>query len=211
MSRLRLLGSLLRHELVEAADLRYLVDIRTADLHGRAVLRAGKREAVGVGQDVNGLAPLCRIFADQAHDFLRHLDLELLRRIFHDFLDVLRRQRLKVDFGTARTQRRIDMRSVARRRTDEYEIGRRPFFEKLPYIRRHLFIRMVVIGRLKERPLVLEHFQELVLQHLVHLADLVDEENAAVRLRHKTRLRLGYAAVRKVAPRPLVDGIVHRA
>ena len=103
------------------------------------------------------------------------------------------------------------MRCVARRRADEHEVGGRTLLEQLPYVGRHLLVRVVVICRLEEGALVFQHLQELVLQHFVHLADLVDEEDAAVRLRHHAGLRLGDAAVGKVAPRPLVDGIVHRA
>ena len=70
---------------------------------------------------------------------------------------------------------------------------------------------MVVVGGLEEGALVFEHLQELVLQHFVHLADLVDEEDAAVRFRDHAGLRLGDAAVGEIAACALIDWVVHRA
>ena len=208
---LGLLRSLLRHELVEAADLRDLVDVCLGDLDVFAFFCAREREAVGVGEDVDRLAAFRRILADEAHDFLCDLDLELLRRILHDLLDVLGRQRLEVDFRAARAKRGVDVRGVARRRADEHEVGRCALLEELPYIGRHLLVRMVVVGGLEEGALVFEHLQELVLQHFVHLADLVDEEDAAVRFGDHAGLWLGDAAVGEIAARALIDRVVHRA
>ena len=49
------------------------------------------------------------------------------------------------------------------------------------------------------------------MQHFIHLTDLVDEQDAAMRVCYKPRLRLGHAAVCKTLLCPLIDGVVHRA
>ena len=100
---------------------------------------------------------------------------------------------------------------IARRRPDENKVRRRPFLKELADVGRHALVVGVIVRRFKVGTLVLKNFEQLVLQHLVHLADLVDEENAAVRVRHKPGLWFGYAAVREALLRSLIDGVMHRA
>ena len=49
------------------------------------------------------------------------------------------------------------------------------------------------------------------MEHLIHLTDLVDEEDAAVCIGHQPWFWLGNAAVGKVLLRALIDGVMHRA
>ena len=151
---------LLRDELVEARDLRDLVDGLAADCQAlHPAIGLLEREAVGIGEDVDGLAPLDRVLGNQRRDAGLERDLELRGRVLHDGLDVLRRQRLKVDLGTARAQRRVDVAGVARRRADQHEVRRRALLEELADVGRDLRVRRIVVGRLEVGALVLEDLQ----------------------------------------------------
>ena len=70
---------------------------------------------------------------------------------------------------------------------------------------------LVVVGRLERHALVFQHLQQPGLHRGIHFADLVDEQHAAVRARHEPQLRLGNRALGEVAPRALVDRVVHAA
>ena len=48
------------------------------------------------------------------------------------------------------------------------------------------------------------------MQHLIHFANLVNEEDAAVRLCHKTGLWLRHTAVCQTFLCALIDGVMHR-
>ena len=133
------------------------------------------------------------------------------RRILHDPQNMRGRQRLEIDLRAARPERGVDVIRIPRRRPDQHEVRGRALLEQLLDVGRHALVVGVVICRLKIRTLVLEHLEQLILQHLVHLANLVDEEDTAVRLRYESRLWLGDAAVRKVLLRPLINGVMHRA
>ena len=238
MALLRRLLRLFRDELIEAADLRDLVDVLLlhGELDGGERLRRGllpilagllrraqrladahvlaaalERERVGVREDVDGLAALDGVLRDEIGDAVRELHVELLRRVADDFHDVGGRERLEVDLRAARAQRGIDVPRVARRRADEHEVRGRALLEELPDVGRHLRVGRVVVRRVEIGALVLEDLEELVLQHLVHLTDLVDEEDAAVRVRHEAGLRLGNAVVGERLLRALIDGVVHGA
>ena len=100
---------------------------------------------------------------------------------------------------------------VARRRTDEHKVCGRPLLEEFADVGRHALVIGVVVRRLKIGALVLQHLEQFILQHLIHLTDLVDEENAAMCVRHEPRLRLGDTAVREALLRALIDGIVYGA
>ena len=101
------------------------------------------------------------------------------------------------------------MLRIPRRRTDEYEISRCAVLEQLADIGRHLGVSRVVIGRLKMHALVLEHFEQFVLQHIVHFTDFVDKENTAVCVRHQTRFRLRHPRIRKQALCALINRVMH--
>lgn len=118
------------------------------------------------------------------------------------------RQRLEVNLGTTRAQSRIDLASIARCRTNEYEIGRCSLFEELFDVGGDLRIGRIIIGRLKVCSLIFQHLQELILEHLIHLADLIDEQDTAVGLGDKAGLRLGDTAVCQILLRALINGIM---
>ena len=121
------------------------------------------------------------------------------------------RQRLEIDLRTARAQRRVDVVRVTRRRSDEHEVCRSALLEEFANVGRNTLVIGIVVRRLEIRTLILEHLEQLILQHLIHLADLVDKEDAAMCVRHQPRLRLGHAAVREALLCALIDRVVHRA
>ena len=129
----------------------------------------------------------------------------------HDARDLRLRERLEVHRGAARADRGVDRVGIARRRADQHEVGRRAVAEQLLHVGGHVRIVLVVVRRLERDALVLEHLEQPRLHRRVHLADLVDEQHAAVRARHQAQLRLGDRAVGEVAPRALVDRVVHAA
>src|SRR5574344_2160450 len=117
-----LVRSLFRHELVQTTDLGYFIDVTFRDTDRRPITRAellsGNRigstaavqhQAVGISQDIDGLTAFDRIFTDEFCYPVIHRNLEFFRCILHDLLNMPRRQWLKIDLGTARTQGRIDM------------------------------------------------------------------------------------------------------
>ena len=120
-------------------------------------------------------------------------------------------QRLKVDLRTARAQRGIDVLRIACCCADEDEVRRSALLKEFANVGRDALVIGIVIRRLEIGTLVLQYLEQLVLQHLIHLADLVDEEDAAVCIRHESRLWLGDAAVRKALLCALIDGVMHRA
>ena len=79
---------------------------------------AVKREAVGVGENVNRLAPFNRVFANRLGKPVFQLDVEFLRGVLDNIDDMRGRQRLKINLCTARTQRGIYRRSITSRRSD---------------------------------------------------------------------------------------------
>jgi hypothetical protein len=70
---------------------------------------------------------------------------------------------------------------------------------------------LVIVRRFEHDALVLEHLEQARLHRRVHLADLVDEQHAAVRLGHQAQPRFGDATLGEVVPRALVDRIVDAA
>ncbi len=70
---------------------------------------------------------------------------------------------------------------------------------------------LVVVRRLEGDALVLEDLEQPRLHRRIHLADLVDEQHAAVRARHQPQLRLRDAALGEIASGALIDRIVHAA
>ena len=64
---------------------------------------------------------------------------------------------------------------IACRRTDKDEVRRCALLKELADVGRHALVVGVVVRRLKIGAFVLEHLEQFILQHLVHLADLVDE------------------------------------
>ena len=67
------------------------------------------------------------------------------------------------------------MLRIARCRTDEHKVRGCPLLEEFADVGRHALVVGVVVRRLKIGAFVLEHLEQFILQHLVHLADLVDE------------------------------------
>ncbi len=70
---------------------------------------------------------------------------------------------------------------------------------------------LVVVRRLEHHALVFEYLEQPRLQRRIHLADLVDEEHAAVGSRHQPELWLGHAGVGELALASLIDGVVDAA
>ena len=134
-----------------------------------------------------------------------------LDRALHDRDDLALRERLKIHLGAARADRRIDLFGIARRRADQNEIGRRAFFKEPAHVRGHVRSAVVVVRRLERHAAVLEHFEQPPLQRGIHLADLVDEQHAAVGLGHEAEFRFGNAGLGKLAAAALIDRIVHAA
>ena len=99
---------------------------------------------------------------------------------------------------------------LARCCPDEHEVRRRALLKEFTDVRRDTLIIGVIVRGFKVGTLVLEHLEQLILEHLIHLTDLVDEENAAVCIGHQPWLWLGNAAVGKVLLRALIDGVMHR-
>ena len=137
--------------------------------------------------------------------------MEALCRIFHNRADMRRCQRLKVDLRTTRAQGGIDVIRLACRCSDEHEVRRRALLKEFAYVRRDTLIIGVIVCGFKVGALVLKYLEQLVLEHLIHLTDLVNEEDASVRIGHQPRFWLGNAAVGKVLLRALIDGVMHRA
>ena len=100
---------------------------------------------------------------------------------------------------------------LACRCPNEYEVRRRALLKEFADVRRDTLIIGVIVRGFKVGTLVLEYFEQLVLEHLIHLTDLVDEEDAAVCIGHQPWFWLGNAAVGKVLLRALIDGVMHRA
>ena len=68
----------------------------------------------------------------------------------------------------------------------------------------------VVIGAVEAHHAVLQHLEQLVHLHGVHLADLVEKKHAAVGARDRAFLGLRHAALPQRAG-PLIDGVVDAA
>ena len=176
MPHLGAVGGLFRDVLIKAAHLRHLVNIGFLDRDRprRAALTL-EREGKGVSEDIDRFSPLDRVLADEGRNALCQHCFQLSRRIFNDGHDMRRGQRLKIDFGAARPQCGADVPGGARRRANQHEIRRRAFLKEFFDVRRHFFVRRVKICRFKKSALILQHLEQFILQHRVHLADLVDE------------------------------------
>ncbi len=168
--------------------------------------------AVGIGDDLHGLASFDRVRGDQLRHATRSLRAEALDRALND-----RRRLAACVSGSkntprrARANRRIDLVGIARRRADQDEIGRRTFLKERLHVRRDVRRALVVIRRLERHALVLEHFEQRVCKSAIDFADLVDEKHAAVRARHEAELRFGNAGLGELATAALIDRIVHAA
>jgi hypothetical protein len=169
------------------------------------------RRAVGVCENLHGFASFDRVRRDELRHAACELRAQALRRTADDRNDLRLGERLEKHFGTARTDRGIDFARIARRRADHHEIGGRAVVKKFFDIRGDARVRRIVVGRFEREAFVLEHFEQLRLQRRVHLAELVDEEHAAVRFRHESEFRFGDRALGELAARALIDRIVHAA
>src|SRR6185312_4116025 len=172
---------------------------------------AVERAAVRVGDDLNGLAPLDRVGCDERSDALCQLCAQALGGGHDDLDDLGLRERFEIYRCAPRKNRGVDVVRLARRRSDQDEVGRCAFLEEALDVGGDLRIVFVVVGRFEGHAFVLEDLQQLRLQKRVHLADLVDEQNAAVRARHEPELRLGDPALREIAPAALIDRVVYAA
>ena len=64
---------------------------------------------------------------------------------------------------------------LACRCTDEHEVRRCALLKEFADVRRDALVIGVIVRGFKVSALVLEHLEQLVLEHLIHLTDLVDE------------------------------------
>ncbi len=188
-----------------------------ADDRGRTLrarlrrLAAVERVPVGVGEDLHRFATLVRIGGDQGRDTLRDPSPQPLCRLGDDPHDLRLGERLEVHGGAPRADRCVDRIGLARGRTDQDEIGRCAVGEELLHVGGDVGVVLVVVRRLEDDALVLENLEQLGLQHRIHLAQLVDEQHAAVGARNQAEFRLGNPAIGEIPAASLIDRIVHAA
>ena len=100
---------------------------------------------------------------------------------------------------------------LACRCPDEHKVRRCTLLKEFADVWRDALIIGVIVRGFKVGTLVLKYLEQLVLEHLIHLTDLVDEEDASVCIGHQPWFWLGNAAVGKVLLRALIDGVMDRA
>ena len=156
----RLLRGTVLDVLIEAADLRDFVNVVLPDDDeaGAGFLRPLQSEAVGVGQEVDGLAPFHGVVADEGGDAVGQRRVQFFRGVLDNADDVGRGQGLEVNLGAAGAERRADVPRLPRGGADQDEVGGRALVEEFLDIGRHFRVGRVVIGGLEIGPLVLQDF-----------------------------------------------------
>src|ERR1700688_5281340 len=100
-----------------------------------------------VGEDLDRFAALDGVRGDHLWDAAREFDAQASGGTHDDLANLWLGERLEVDLGTTRANRRVDLLGVARRRADQHEVGRRSVAEELLYVGRDARIGGVEIRR----------------------------------------------------------------
>ena len=160
--------------------------------------------------DVHRIAPAGGEAAHHARVLLRHREARALGGMEGDVRDFLRFQRAEKDLHAAAAKRGGDVLRAACGRSHQAEVRWKPVFENVVDVARHTGVIGVVVGRFQHHLAVLQDLEQLVHLDGVQFADLVQEQNSAVRLAHRAGLGLGNP-LHTQRSGTLIDGIMHAA
>ena len=170
-----------------------------------AFLKCGAR---GKLNHIHGVASAAAVPRAFAHGVAVYAEAKPFCRVACYHFQLLLPKLIEKQLHAAGSQRRGDILRAARCCAYKAEIGGQAVGKNIVYVRRNGCIIRRIVCAFKEYAPVLKHLQQLIHLHGVQFAYFIQKQYAAMRLRNRPWLGLGYA-LRAERARALIDRIVY--